>query len=102
MRDSKAELLLAQVCHEGTEQSRWSKAKSCRSTKIRPCRRVERITFPFLLRCIRRFLAQSGSHRRSAGCLLPRANRTPNLLATTSACDPLRTLALARNWLAVL
>ncbi len=88
MRDSKAELLLAQVCHEGTEQSRWSKAKSCRSTKIRPCRRVERITFPFLLRCIRRFLAALRHAKRRLACLLSEEDRKWSADGQSDAIDP--------------
>jgi len=40
MTDSKAELLLAQVCHAGTEQSRWSRAEELRIDQNQ-CRRLK-------------------------------------------------------------
>jgi hypothetical protein len=40
MTDSKAEFLLAQVCHAGTEQSRLSKAKELRIDQNQ-CRRLK-------------------------------------------------------------
>ena len=40
MMDSKAELLLGQVWHAGTEQSRWSKAEELRIDQNQ-CRRLK-------------------------------------------------------------
>ena len=40
MTDSKADLLLASVCHAGTEQSRWSKAEELRFDQNQ-CRRLK-------------------------------------------------------------